>query len=89
VDASASTDADNDTLTYTWQLPAGLVAQTNGAQVTFTAAEYTVDTSLTFTVTVSDGQASSVASTTVVVAKKVDNGGTCSNAWDASAVYTG
>ncbi|HAS8147628.1 TPA: hypothetical protein I7668_23170, partial [Vibrio vulnificus] len=26
VDASASTDADNDTLTYTWQLPAGLVA---------------------------------------------------------------
>jgi len=41
VDASASTDADNDTLTYTWQLPAGLVAQTNGAQVTFTAAEYT------------------------------------------------
>ncbi|EGR0103982.1 TPA: glycosyl hydrolase family 18 protein [Vibrio vulnificus] len=89
VDASASTDADNDTLTYTWQLPAGLVAQTNGAQVTFTAAEYTADTSLTFTVTVSDGQASSVASTTVVIAKKVDNGGTCSNAWDASAVYTG
>ncbi|KYN79639.1 chitinase [Vibrio cidicii] len=88
VDASASTDADNDVLTYTWQLPQGLNAQVNGSKVTFTAAEYSADTNLVFSVTVSDGLASSVASTTVVVAKK-DSGSTCSNTWDASAVYTG
>ncbi|MBE3669104.1 chitinase [Vibrio navarrensis] len=88
VDASASSDADNDVLTYTWQLPQGLNAQVNGSKVTFTAAEYSADTSIVFSVTVSDGLASSVASTTVVVAKK-DSGSTCSNAWDASAVYTG
>lgn len=88
VDASASTNADNDVLTYTWQLPQGLNAQVNGSKVTFTAAEYSADTNLVFSVTVSDGLASSVASTTVVVAKK-DSGSTCSNTWDASAVYTG
>ncbi len=86
---AASSDADNDTLTFDWTLPQGLNATVNGAKVTFTAAEYPQDTSLGFTVSVSDGQAVSTASATVVVAKHSTGGGTCTNAWDATAVYTG
>ncbi|NRF13688.1 glycosyl hydrolase family 18 protein [Vibrio coralliilyticus] len=89
VDASGSSDADNDTLTYSWDVPAGLNATISGATVTFTAAEYTQDTSLLFTVTVSDSQATSSASATVVVAKKDTGGGTCTNAWDSGAIYNG
>ncbi|WFB50748.1 glycosyl hydrolase family 18 protein [Vibrio coralliilyticus] len=89
VDASGSSDADNDTLTYNWDVPAGLNATISGATVTFTAAEYTQDTSLLFTVTVSDSQATSSASATVVVAKKDTGGGTCTNAWDSGAIYNG
>ena len=91
VDASASSDADNDTLTFNWTLPQGLNATVEGSKVTFTAAEYPQDTSLSFTVSVSDGKASSTASATVVVAQHTTdpNPGTCDNAWDASAVYTG
>ncbi|MCG9635140.1 glycosyl hydrolase family 18 protein [Vibrio parahaemolyticus] len=91
VDASASSDADNDTLTFNWTLPQGLNATVNGSKVTFTAAEYPQDTSLSFTVSVSDGKASSSASATVVVAQHTTdpNPGTCDNVWDASAVYTG
>ncbi|AIW22006.1 chitinase [Vibrio coralliilyticus] len=89
VDASGSSDADNDTLTYSWDVPAGLNATISGATVTFTAAEYTQDTSLLFTVTVSDSQATSSASATVVVAKKDTGGGTCTDAWDSGAIYNG
>ncbi|NOI59069.1 glycosyl hydrolase family 18 protein [Vibrio coralliilyticus] len=89
VDASGSSDADYDTLTYSWDVPAGLNATINGATVTFTASEYAQDTSLLFTVTVSDSQATSSASATVVVAKKDTGGGTCTNAWDSGAVYNG
>ncbi|ARC93879.1 chitinase [Vibrio coralliilyticus] len=89
VDASGSSDADNDTLTYSWDVPAGLNATINGATVTFTASEYAQDTSLLFTVTVSDAQATSSASATVVVAKKDTGGGTCTNAWDSGVVYNG
>ncbi len=90
VDASASSDADNDTLTYTWDVPAGLNATVSGSTVSFVAAEYTADTTLAFTVTVSDGQAQASASTSVVVAKHTTGGGDlCTNLWDAGAVYNG
>ncbi|CCN46945.1 Chitinase A [Vibrio nigripulchritudo MADA3029] len=71
VDASGSTDADNDTLTYTWDVPAGVNATVQGAKVTFTAASYDVDTTLNFSVIVSDGKASSSAQAAVVVKKNV------------------
>nr|WP_274602162.1 glycosyl hydrolase family 18 protein [Vibrio sp. S9_S30] len=71
VDASASTDADNDTLTYTWDVPAGLNATVQGSKVTFTAASYNVDTTLNFTVSVSDGKASSSAQASVLVKKNI------------------
>ncbi len=91
VDASASSDADNDTLTFEWNVPAGINATVDGATVSFVAPEYTQDTSLTFAVTVSDGQATSTTSATVVVAEKVTNGGgeVCGDLWEAGTVYTG
>ncbi|MGF1851891.1 glycosyl hydrolase family 18 protein [Vibrio satsumensis] len=89
VDASASSDADQDTLTFTWDVPAGINATVQGASVSFVAAEYTQDTVLNFSVTVSDGTDTSVAATSVKVLKKTTGGGTCTNAWDSSAVYTG
>ncbi|WP_432816141.1 glycosyl hydrolase family 18 protein [Vibrio intestinalis] len=87
VDASTSTDADNDPLTYSWSIPAGLNAQINGAQVTFIAPDYTVDTTLAFAVEVSDGQAASTANVSVLVNKK--SGGACTDLWDAATVYVG
>ncbi|WP_391091704.1 glycosyl hydrolase family 18 protein [Vibrio sp. NH-UV-68] len=89
VDASASSDADSDPLSYSWDIPAGLNATIDGAMVSFVAAEYTQDTSLTFTVTVSDGQANVTASSTVVVTKTSSGGELCDNLWDAAAVYNG
>lgn len=89
VDASASSDADQDTLTFTWDVPAGIDATVTGSSVSFIAAEYTQDTVLNFSVTVSDGTDTSVASTSVTVLKKSTGGNTCTNLWDAGAVYTG
>ncbi|MFA0654729.1 glycosyl hydrolase family 18 protein [Vibrio sp. 10N.222.49.C12] len=89
VDASASSDADQDTLTFTWDVPAGIDATVQGSSVSFVAAEYTKDTTLNFSVTVSDGTETSVAATSVKVLKKTTGGSTCTNAWDSGAVYTG
>jgi len=89
VDASASSDVDQDTLTFVWDVPTGLNATIQGASVSFVAPEYTQDTTLSFTVTVSDGKAAASASASVIVAKKDSGGDTCSNLWDKSAVYTG
>ncbi|NNN44815.1 MULTISPECIES: glycosyl hydrolase family 18 protein [unclassified Vibrio] len=88
IDASASSDADQDPLTYRWEIPAGLNAQIKGDHVLFTAGEYTQETTLSFTVTVSDGEASSSATALVVVlASSAEE--QCENLWDASAVYVG
>lgn len=89
VDASGSTDADNDILSFTWNVPAELNATVQGASVSFVAGEYTQDTLFNFSVTVSDGSETSVASTSVKVLKKTTGGSTCNNAWDANTVYTG
>lgn len=87
VDASASSDADNDTLTFNWAVPAGVNANIQGAILSFTAAEYTQNTPLVFSVTVSDGKESSVASATVTVSKVATNPDLCLNLWDSAAVY--
>ncbi|WP_428772610.1 glycosyl hydrolase family 18 protein [Vibrio sp.] len=89
VDASASADPDQDTLSFSWQLPAGLNATVSGSTVSFVAGQYSVDTDLSFTVTVSDGQASDVATVTVTVAKSGSGSATCDNLWQSGAVYTG
>ena len=88
VDASGSTDAEGDALTYTWTLPSGVTG--SGSSISFVAAEYEQDTTLNFSVTVSDGELTNEASASVVVLKKsgtVDP--TCDNPWDAATVYTG
>ncbi|RBW64704.1 chitinase [Vibrionales bacterium C3R12] len=90
IDASASSDADQDVLSFTWTIPPSINATVQGDKVILTAAEYAQDTPLNFTVNVSDGVASSSASVSVIVLKKITDGGdTCTNLWDSSAIYTG
>lgn len=87
VDASGSTDAEGDDLTYTWTLPSGVTG--SGSSINFVADEYEQDTTLNFTVIVSDGELTNEASASVVVLKKSGTIDTCDNAWDAANVYTG
>ncbi|GAA0813135.1 glycosyl hydrolase family 18 protein [Colwellia asteriadis] len=83
--AVSATDADNDSLTYTWQVPAGLTLAGSGANVTLTAAEVTADTNFTVSVDVSDGTATTSQSFTVTVTNKGTGGGT--GTWDSSKIY--
>jgi chitinase len=83
--AVSATDADNDALTFTWQVPAGLTLTGSGANVTLTAGEVAADTNLTVSVDVSDGTATTSQSFTVTVTNKVAGG----NTWDSGKVYVG
>ncbi|RKH62369.1 myxosortase-dependent M36 family metallopeptidase [Corallococcus llansteffanensis] len=71
LNASGSTDADGETLTFTWAQTAGTPTVTltnaNTAQASFVAPQVTEDTQLTFTVTVTDGLAKSTKSVAVTV----------------------
>lgn len=88
VDASGSTDAENSALTYSWTLPSGVTG--TGSSISFIAGEYEQDTTLNFSVTVSDGELTSQASASVTILKKPSTATpTCNNTWDASAIYTG
>lgn len=67
VSASAS-DRDNDPLTYSWTVPAGLTVTGNdSADLVVTAPSVSVDTDYVVTVTVSDGQEAVSKSATVRV----------------------
>ncbi|MBW8324719.1 MAG: hypothetical protein K0M50_08155, partial [Prolixibacteraceae bacterium] len=73
LDGSASTDANNDPLTYLWTAPAGIILSSNTAQKpTFTAPEVTADTPYTFSLVVNDGKANSAADQVVVTVKQVN-----------------
>ncbi|MGF1910870.1 glycosyl hydrolase family 18 protein [Vibrio kasasachensis] len=84
IDASASSDPDLDPLTFVWDVPAGINATVQGASVSFVAASYSVDTPLSFSVTVSDGSNTASASAVVTVLAASNS---CSDNWDAGAVY--
>ncbi|MDN3612118.1 glycosyl hydrolase family 18 protein [Vibrio ostreicida] len=89
VDASLSSDADNDVLSFGWDLPTGVDATIDGDIVRFMAPETPEDMSLSFTVTVSDGQTASSASTSIVITKTGSGDGVCDNLWKASTAYNG
>ena len=70
LNGTGSSDPDDDTLSYAWTQTSGTsVTLTNAAtaQPTFTAPEVTADTSLAFTLTVSDGNTSDTDTVTVTV----------------------
>ena len=73
LDGTASSDADNDNLTYTWIAPSGITLSSNSAsKPTFTAPDITVETDFTFTLTVSDGKISSTPDQVKITVKKVN-----------------
>jgi chitinase len=80
----AASDADNDTLTYTWQVPTGLTLVGSGANVSLTASDVSADTNYTVSVDVSDGTAVTSQSFTVTVTNKTTGG---TGTWDSSKIY--
>lgn len=73
LDASASSDADGDTLTYQWQLidgPTISLANANSAVATFTAPRVDETADATFLLTVSDGLETVQSQHTVTINKK-------------------
>jgi len=78
-----ATDPENDSLTYSWNVPAGLTKQGSGASISLLANAVSVDTPFVVTVTVSDGINSVDESFTVTVTN-ADGGDTT---WDASTIY--
>ena len=68
LDASASTDADGDTLTFAWSQisgPAVPLSSADQSVLELSAAEVTEDTDAVFRVTVSDGETTSTADVSV------------------------
>ena len=73
LDGSASTDPDNNFLTYLWTAPAGiLLSSTTASKPTFTAPEVSVDTNYTFSLVVNDGTLNSVVDQVVITVKQVN-----------------
>ncbi len=73
IDASQSSDPDNDVLAYTWKIPAGVIVNVQGSKVTFTLEQ---EGPLTFEVSVSDGKLASKAEVTII-AKTTQPGNEC------------
>lgn len=75
--SATATDSDNDSLTYTWTIPAA-ISQANGAidltnpTLNFTAPNAIQDTNYVLTVAVSDGKATVNKQTTVTVIAPVN-----------------
>jgi hypothetical protein len=70
LDASGSSDLDGDQLGYTWTQTAGPdagLSQSDGETTTFTAPEVDSETTLTFQLSVSDGEASDTDTVDVTV----------------------
>lgn len=95
LNAAASSDANGDTLYYTWLLPNGNTLKgSDRDSISFVAPLVTAKKHYTFTLTVSDGKKSDVVSYTLAVTPQVqplpDSGTakTCAT-WDAQKIYYG
>ena len=72
LDGSTSTDADGNTLTYKWSVPAGItLSSTTAAKTTFTAPEVLINTSYTLTLIVNDGMVDSPADQVIITVKNI------------------
>ncbi|KZW99612.1 chitinase [Pseudoalteromonas luteoviolacea] len=80
-----ATDPNNDPLTYTWNVPAGLTVSGNGSSVSIAAGEVSQDTTYTVTVDVSDGTYTTSASFDVTVTDAASGVAP----WDSGKVYVG
>lgn len=68
LDGSASTDADNDPLTYEWTAPEGItLSSVTDARPTFTAPMVVMDIALPFKLVVRDGKEQSVSDRVIVI----------------------
>jgi hypothetical protein len=73
LDGSASSDPDNNALTYNWTAPSGVtLSSTTAAKPTFTAPEVSANTTYTFSLIVNDGTTNSTADQIVVTVKQVN-----------------
>ena len=82
IDASTSTDPDNETLTYTWEQTGGpSVALTgaNTAEASFTPPAKKTLENYTFKVTVKDAAGATSSANITVSVPKADDGGGCSS----------
>ncbi|MDK9354912.1 glycoside hydrolase family 19 protein [Lelliottia sp. V106_10] len=96
LNAASSSDANGDKLSYAWLLPNGTTLEgTDRDSLSFVAPVVTVKKQYTFTLTVSDGKKSDVATYTLTVIPQVqplpapDTGKTCADSWDAGKIYYG
>ena len=73
LDGSASSDPDNNTLTYTWTAPTGItLSSTTAAKPTFIAPEVMTDQNYTFSLIVNDGIVNSVADQVIIIVRQVN-----------------
>lgn len=93
LDGTASSDPDNDSLTYVWTQTAGpsvVLSATDAAQVTFTAPDVTADTVLTFRLSVDDGHGANNATTSsITILPASSNQAPVANAGSAQTVTAG
>lgn len=95
--AAVASDADGDSLTYSWTVPAGItVTGQSSDTLVVTAPSVTIDTNYTLSVLVSDGSLDATAQTLLTV--KAPTSGGCNAgdpdavnhpAWNAGTIYNG